>query len=231
MLYLIHGDDIVSSRSKLGELLKDSPWTIRFEAEKDSLEKIIDATVAQELFSDRKTIVIECITRLQSTQVEKIVNSLIKAQNRNDLDIVIWNGRELDKNILKKCNDAQVFLYSFPKYYYSFLDSVFPNNMIKSREFLSRVKEQITDEQIFYGLVRRVRLLMLVRASNIQDIADLKTLAPWQIGKLKKQSRPWKDHELIGFYQTLYALEVGLKTSSLPMSLVSHIEVLLSIKL
>lgn len=227
MLCLIHGDDIVSSRKKLEELISNSEWVIQFDGKKSLGQEVLDSIDSKELFTDRKTIIIENFLGLEKKSIDKLTTALPTTEKNNVVDVIIWQEGEINKTILQKFKNAKAFLFKLPKYYFSFLDTVTPNHGIKIHELLYKVYPGISEEQIFYSLIKRIRTLMMIKTGKNQEFSDLKNLASWQASKLHSQANLWNEAQLVKFYKKLFELEVGLKTSDLPLPLIQHLDMLL----
>lgn len=226
MLYIIHGDDTVSSRKKVDELISEDKWIVRFDGKEAESGTIQNSLSSQELFSDGKAIVVENFLELGST-----LATILPVFNTYTADtktkIVLWQGKEVDKRTLKKLTLAKEFLFPLPKYYFSFLDSLTPRNSKKLHDLLEKLALSLSAEQIFYSLVKRIRILIMIKTGKSKEFADIVTMAPWQLTKLSQQASAWNIRELIALYQKFFELEVGLKTNALPLPLLAHLDLLL----
>lgn len=225
MVTIIHGGNIVLSRKKLDEYITDS-WTIRLDAQSDDIFKITNSFEFRELFSQKKTIIIENLFSPKVKDKDKIID-LINGIKKGKIDIVIWTDRELNQKEIKKIEDASVIFYDLPKFFYSLLDSLSPKNSLQTRKLLQKTLKESTDVQIFYSIVKRIRQLLIIKTGRYQDFEEFKTSRDWQIRKLQTQAKYWKETELVNIHNKLFVLEYGLKTSELPMNLADHIDFLL----
>ncbi|RJQ26177.1 hypothetical protein C4577_04080 [Candidatus Parcubacteria bacterium] len=226
MVYLIHGDDIIESRKKLEELTQNSPWVIRLDGKNNNLSEVLNAIEAQELFNDKKTIVIENVLGFGGESIKKLIEIINKNQ-LDGTDILIWHNDNLTAAQVKWFKNAKPLVFSLPKLYYKFLDSITLGNCEAVRRLLYNIYPQIAAEQIFYSIIKRVRILLIIKTGILEEFEDTKKMAPWQIGILKKQASGWQKDKLVDFYQKLFDIEMRLKTSQLPMSLINHIDILL----
>ena len=228
MLVLIHGDDTASSRKKVDEFTT-SGWNVRLNGEKVTLNEMVSATENRELFADKKTIILENLFRTKGKQKELILSHLNLFLNDPVVTIVLWQDGELDKQTLKKVSVSNTFLFSFPKLYYQFLDSIRPHDGKKTYQIVAEMRKHsgVSDEQLFYSLVKRIRYLLMARAKKHEKISEFAVLPSWQQGKLVRQSEAWTEQKLVAMYHKLFELEVALKTSQLPLTLGKHIDILL----
>lgn len=227
MFCVVHGDDIVSTRKKLNELTQDAHWVIRLDGEKDSISQITGEIKARELFTDKKTIIFEHFFDLEKKNLDLLISALSSLEKSKEVDVLVWEEKEVSKNYLQKFKNAKVFLLKLPKYYFSFLDTTTPVSGKKIHELLYKVYPGISDEQIFYSLIKRIRLLMIIKTGEYQEFSDAKNLASWQVSKMHAQADLWSESQLLKFHKKLFELEVGLKTSNLPLPLIHHLDILL----
>lgn len=223
---IIHGNNIVESRKKIDDFLKKDAWVVRFDAQKDDFQKIKDSTESKELFSPIKTLIIENLFSRKSSEKDKIID-LINKLNSPAINIVIWESAEIKKTDLKKILKAEFIFCDLPKFFYSFLDSLIPNNSTKTRKLLKNTLEESSAEQVFYAMVKRTRQLLIIKTGKYHDFEEFKNAQDWQIRKLHSQAKFWKEEKLMEFHKKLFEIEFGLKTSDLPMDLSSHIDFLL----
>ncbi len=224
MIYVITGEDVSSSRKKLTELLSGRTNIIRLDGEKCSIAQLDEALVSESLFSDSKIVVLENFSKLiPEAKVFDLLKSFEKEENT---EIILWDEAGISPKIEEALRSAKIFKFSFPKYYYQFLDSVSPSS-INTLKLLHEVLRTFESEQVLYGLTRRIRQLLMVKTGEYQDFSDLKRMQSWQIGKLKKQSSFWSENQLKRVFLELAELDEKLKTSSLSMPLSAHLDILL----
>ena len=222
MIHVIFGEDVVSSRNKLVEMLLDKPNIIRLDGKKNSIAQLDEALLSNSLFSDSKTVVVESFTKLKPET--KIWELLGKFENDKKVDVVLWDDTDLGKRKFSK--SVQVFNFIFPKFYYMFLDSFEPSSK-KSFELLGEVLKTLNSEQVLYGLVRRVRQLLVIKSNNYSDFSEFKQMQSWQISKLKKQAELWTESQLKKAFISFAQLDEKIKTSGLTMPLASHLDMIL----
>ncbi len=222
MIYVIAGEDIASSRNKLTELLEGKPNVIRLHGKKATIAELDEALSGESLFSDSKTIVIEYFTKLSPEA--KALELLERFEEEKNTDVILWDEADLSKKKFSK--NVQVFNFLFPKFYYAFLDTFEPKSK-KTLELLQEVLKTFEPEQVLYGLVRRVRQLLIMKSTNYLDFSEFKRMQSWQISKLKKQAELWTEDQLKSVFVSLAQLDEKIKTSGLTMPLTSHLDILL----
>lgn len=222
MLYVIAGEDTVSSRKKLTELLSEKQNIIRLDGKKATIAELDEALLSGSLFSDSKVVVVENFSKLKpETKVWELVEKFEKDKNT---DVILWDEADLAKK--KFTNNVKFFNFSFPKFYYGFLDSFEPGSK-KSLELLTEVLKTFEPEQVLYGLVRRVRQLMIIKSNNYSSFSEFKRMQSWQISKLKNQANLWAEEQLKNVFLELAELDEKIKTSNLTMPLGHHLDILL----
>ncbi len=227
MLILIHGDNIEVSRKKLDEFILERKNVNRFDGGKAALADIMQVLHGQELFASQKTIIIENFLALPKASLKEFYASLSPYVKDNAVEVILWEDDVVSATHLKSLKDAQVFLYALPKYYFNFLDGLKPKNASQLHQLLFTLYPASSDMQIFYGMVNRIRALLIVKTGKPQDFEETKKMSDWQLSKLSKQAQSWDLESLVLFYKQLFQLEKDMKTSNLPMQLVHHIDILL----
>lgn len=224
MIYILHGEDTFTSRKKLNELIEKSEKTIRLDLKKTPVNLILQAFEDSDLFLEKKSIVLEGI--LKST--DGVIEQVNKESEGKTTDVIIWSHALLDAKTLSAIKKPVVFNFPLPKPIFAFLDSLTPAFEKNTLQNFSEALKYTTDELLFYSIIKRIRLLLLFKTGKIDMYQDTKYLKPWQIGKLKKQADSWDIKELERIYSKLFDLEVLLKTSSLPLGLSKHLDILLT---
>lgn len=230
MIYIIGGEDTVSSRKKLIELLENKPNTIRMDGKKATLAELDEAILSADLFSNSKTIVVESFSKLKPEErMWEILKPFEGSQGKQvqddkNTDVILWDEVDVSKKKFPK--GVQVFNFLFPKFYYQFLDSFQPHSKEILR-LLGEVLKTFEPEQVLYGLVRRVLQLLIIKTNNHSDFSEFKQMQSWQISKLKKQANLWSEDQLRKVYLALAELDEKQKTSNLPMPLGYHLDIIL----
>lgn len=220
MIYIFHGDDIVSSRAKLTTVTSGYDSVTFLHAEKNSPTEIRNSLLSSDLFVEKKCIVIEHILKLKKDDIEFLQNLSLK----DSPDIIFWHNTELSKVFLGKFKEARVESFMLPKLFFTFLDSFTPHNLISEIKTLSQMTN-VDEMQIFYALVKRVRILLMIKSGG--NFEELSKMSPWQYSKLKTQSEKWKVKVLEDVYSELFALETKIKSSGLMLPLKKHLDIML----
>lgn len=224
MLTIVHGEDIVLSRKKLDEIIQDNEWSERFDAKGFSKSALLDSLSSQDLFVEKKFILLENFSKISKNDKDALIPELAKIVHKTEITCVVWNEGKIDSRLLNKLDTAHIYCYELPKCYFAFLDTLAP---FKSKELI-RLHRQLQDtssaEQLFYSIIKRVRLLHAVKNNAIID--DTATLSPWQLQKLQRQAAVWDKMRLQQFYNKLFDIEVGMKSGGLATSLDHLLDIL-----
>ena len=188
----------------------------------------IEAAVANEsLFQENKLLLFRDALgsgtfRGKPTATFAPVLSVLQA-NEQAVDMVfIEKDPKKAKTFQGLFKKATVVPFALPNYMYSFLDAVYPGNSASALQLFAQASDASAAELVFYLLKRRVRDLITVAQKQ-----PMKELQAWQAGKLRAQAAHWTIDLLYSFYGALYAIEKGIKTSTLPYSLHEALEVAL----
>lgn len=233
MITIIHGDNISSSREYFHELKQKYKSIISFDGGKITITDLVQNIEGSGLFGDTKVIFIEeLLSKRKKTdkEVKEILNFISK--NSKESAFILWESKEILKGTLSIFKDAVARLFKLPKNIFLFLDNLRPNN---SRGLLNlfhqALESGIAQELILFMLQRQFRILLaLSQPSDNEPIDELARLAPWQMGKLDRQTKLFQGSTLMQgstlkqIYKRLYEIELGQKTGSLPLSLSQSID-------
>lgn len=219
MIHIIHGDDIVSSQNKVSVILKTLKNITVLNGEKVNSQEIDAAFASQDLFVLEKCVVIEKFLKLKKAEMEVLLKIL--ENNDKQITVVLWHNTELSKVALSKFKNAQVESFVLPKLFFTFLDTLSPHSLKKELDVLFRM-EGVEAEQVFYALIKRVRLLLYM-SLGVSSEETIK-MSPWQAGKLREQSSLWKSNSLQKLYAQLFQIEVSMKSGGLVLPLRAELD-------
>jgi len=225
MLYILSGEDKVSSRNKLIELIEGVRDTLRIDGKKQSVADVENQLSAGSLFSNKKTLVIEYFSKIKpQAELIKIIKTFAPDQN---VKIIMWDEDDLDKKLIEKFGSAKTFPFPFPKLFYLFLDGFSPKSGRAVRELLDRLLKNASAKQLVYSLIKRLRQLMILKTGKYQEFEEFKKMADWQIGKLTKQAVLWTEGELREAFLKFAVIDEKIKTGGLSLPLAKHLDILL----
>lgn len=225
MIVIIHGDDIVSSRSYLLEQKEKDKNAVALHGNLLTISFLAQNLEGSSLFSETKVIIIEdFFARAKKMgNIKEIIDFLNKHQKF--ADIFFWEGRELSKRELSLFPSALPRLFKLPKALFAFLDNLLPDNAKKSIQLFHKTLETSAIELIFFMLQRQFRLLLALSDRGlVNNIDEAIRLAPWQRQKLERQASRFSQAKLKELYQKIFEIEVRQRTGNLPLSLAKTID-------
>lgn len=217
MLIILHGDNVLASRAELGRLK---------EAAKEKEIRDIDGKHADEqmlrqslesssLFGNTLLVVIEHLfTSLGKKQKESKAIAGIIADASGDVDVILWEPKELGKTVAGYFPKAAVQLFKTPKVLFEFLDSVKPGNAKQSLLLLDQTLESEPEELVLYMIESRLRQLIMAKDNALPG-----TVSPWQRSRLTNQSKSFTMDKLLFMHKQILAAEYSLKTGTTPLTL------------
>lgn len=225
MLQLIHGDNQVNSRKKLTELLaeakKQNKEIFQLNAEKLDRAQLESNLLSESLFGQEKILLLEGLYSLPKSKKKDEFIDLISSAS---IDIILWEKKLLSKTDLKKLpNDLESYEFKITPKLWNFLDKLSPNPKSKNA-LLKTFHESIaidSVEFIFLMMARQIRLLIQVKEGGAIK------LAPFMLGKLKKQAGEFSLEKLLTIHQQLYQIDKKLKQSASLLSLEAELDLLL----
>lgn len=212
MIIIIHGDDIASSRKFYIEQRQKIASLVVFEGKKLTLTDLVQVFEGGGLFSDDKTVFIEELfsEKKESKEFDDIVSYLVKNSGNT---VWIWENRDLSKVKNELFKKAVLKPFNFPKEIFTFLDSIRPDNQLQISLF-HKVLQTTEPEVVFAMLVRQFRLVLALSDLSDERIDEVKRLAPWQLGKLKRQASLFSLDKLKTIYHKLFEIDLAQKTGA-----------------
>ncbi len=218
MITIIYGDDIEKIEKTIMDVSANKSVK-RLIGQKISKKELEEELQGASLFGEETSFLIEGLFKNKN---KKNLFSMISSAK--DSDIILLERSRLTKRDLNALMFTTIYEHSLPQYYYKFLDEFVPGNGKNLAIVYKELLKSTTAEQVFYSLIKRVRALIAVKI-NATSHSEILRLAPWQMGKLKRQASFWKEQELILFYQRLYEVEYHMKSSKLPLSLEKYLDI------
>jgi len=218
MIVILHGDDIVSSRNHLISLRGKTKNPLDFRGDKLTLSDLVQVIEGSSLFFIEKNIFIENFLAQKKTnqQFKEIVEYITK--NSKDVNIVFWENHEISKSAALTFKDATVKLYRLPQNLFLFLDNL-KHNSKENVKFFRNTISQMSEELVFYMMIRQFRIMLALLLKQQDSIDELKRLAPWQRGKLERQAAGFGIEKLKSIFNKLYEIDYkqkyGLTTAPL----------------
>jgi hypothetical protein len=172
------------------------------------------------LFANKKVF----FTRNLNKKINKTNKKTLMLIDRavNDKEINIFDFEEgVEKRNLKIQNNVLIKEFKLPISVFNFLDNLYPGNLATTIKNLDLLSKTTAIELIFFMLNKRIRQLLMIKFNHELDGVKL-----WQLKKLNYQAKLWSKQNLIKFYQSLFQLEIKVKTSNNPFDLKKSLELL-----
>jgi len=242
MLTIIHGSDTAQSRKHFLNEKQKYPEAILLDADQVNLTDLTQLFEGGGLFGETKHIFIEqYLTKKKKNSDYKAILAYFE-KNAAENTIVLWENKELERSTVNSLKNPLVKVFKLPQTLFQLLDAIQPeNNKLLIKLFHETIANTET-EMVFFMLVRQFRMLLALSKNplnpdanqhrglnsfeprDINQIDEIKRLAPWQKSKLEKQANAFEISHLLKLYDKLFAIEVGQKTGTLTSSLACAID-------
>lgn len=226
MITLIHGDDTQKVWAKYAEITSNGIPKTDIDLKKTTVEELQDTLAGGSLFGTNRLVSVTNLKSLHHTRRKTFFKNVENYQGENTTDIIIVSDTTLEEKSLGGFKFDRLYAFPLPKYFFEYLDALTPGRARAALDILAKMQDT-GGEQTFYATVTRVRLLILEKSNNSSSNEELSKLSPFYEKKLRAQSRPWHKDALISFFNDLFEIEKGLKSSNLPLSVASHLDIAL----
>lgn len=225
MITIIHGESIEESRNFYFEQRKSLSNLTTLDGSTLDHSVLSNIFGSSNLFFDEKNIAIENF--LSKNKTGKDIDDLteILKSNSKDSNIILWEEKEIGKRLLDKFPNANIQTFKIPKLIFNFLDGIKPNNGKYLVNLFHQLLENSPTEIIIFMLIRQFRIMIGLKTNS--SIDEISKMAPWQIGKSKKQADLFDLERLIDLYQKLYKIDSNQKTGKLNLPITSAIDIFL----
>lgn len=223
MIYILHGDDVTSSRNYISELAGKKQSLI-LDGKNIPFTQIDEHLSSKSLFGDEKIVILENL--LSKNKKKKEILKQIENLN-SPFDIILWEDTKLTPATINLLKKAETKAFLLPQYYFQFLDSFAPGNPQKIYALYHQLLQTMTAEQIFYSLVKRLRQLLILQMGNVKESKETASMQDWQLSKLHNQLSKWRDTNLFNVFQNLQDAEIKVKSGGLPLGLSKHLDTLI----
>src|SRR3989338_10563641 len=215
MIHIICGEDTVASRAYLSvqkRAFREKGYEV-MDIPPSDIGAIV-SWIGQNpgLFAAKRVYVISYLDKTITKSNRKNIDELKKLSTKSDIDLLIWE--EKPARLLKIAKVGKVWEFKLPKTIFKLQESCYPSNKKQFISLFHTLLETQDPHFIFIMLVRHIRNLILIKSGS-----KIPALAPWQASKLVYQAGFWKLEHLIYFYEGLFKIEKGGKSSSFPYSI------------
>jgi len=134
MIYVLHGDDQLSSRSQLNNLVDQNKGSDIFKVDNKNidLDQINNFINGQSLFATKKLLVMSNFFSIPKAILDKLTKVI---QSNSEIDLIIWQDKKLNATQLKVFPKANVQNYPLDQKIFICLNNLRPGNL--NRFFLS----------------------------------------------------------------------------------------------
>lgn len=226
MLILIHGDDTVSSRKKLAELIEQyhDSQLVRLNGKSLSEEQFVTAAESASLFSEKKCIVIESLlgdlrTKIKQALVSRVTDPAIAHT------LIIWEDKLIEKTTRTKyLPTAKEFAFPYPQELFRFLESVGRESPVQTVSMFHQIIRQEEGLMVLSMLLRQWRYLIIAKDLGANGFPAYQQ---WQAQKYCTQARYFTPEKLLAAYRQLLSIDYKIKSGEAAMSVEQLIDMFL----
>jgi hypothetical protein len=218
MIQIICGENSIASRDyflKIKTNLKKQNYFIS-EIKSENLDNLTEPETITPLFYQNKAFFAENLYQKISKN-KKIIDKLEQLFGAK-FDLYLWE--EKAKYELKSFFKFKIIEFKLENNIFDLLDNFYPGN---KRIIYAKIHEIVNDKNenlLFYLLTKRVRQLILIKTNQNPPL-----IQPWQLYRLKKQASRWTLDNLLKVYRSFLNIEIDLKTSQTPYTLLQLIDI------
>lgn len=209
MITILHGEHVVASRNELTKRLgfaEANGFSVkRLDGKHLDMVSLEASLGTQDLFTPRVLVVIEDLFSLPKSNKKDELIALIHSAS---VEVLLWEKKTLTITQLKSFVGATILLFKTSSAVFGWLDMLRPNDLPRVLKAFEKAANQDGAEMCFAMLCRQIRLLL-----QVKDGGQLK-LAPFMIGKFKKQASYFSMKQLLRMHQQLLEIDESIKTSS-----------------
>jgi len=230
-MIIIHGEDVVSSRNRLQELLTEvklaNKEVVKLEGKKVTLTEIKQALEAQSLFGQERAVVVEQLLGRQQSKDKEAILEYLSKEDLGKLDLYSWDDKQLTATQLKGFGKAKVQEFKLPQVLWQFLDGLKPGQAKYTLGLFEKVIEHQPVEMVFGLLIKRLRYLVVARIEGQKGLGGFKELQGWQQGKMMAQARQFSEEKLKNLGAEMLEMDYKRKTGKTNLGLTEGLELII----
>lgn len=212
---IIHGEDIITSRSFLKKML-DAQKAPILDAKTTDSGTILQELASISLFEDDQPLVIEHLFSPKRT-------SVIPALMQSTRTIYLWEPKQIGSALLVKAAGARVVHFPISRTLFTWLDSLRPSAFPKMvGDLHSLLTHREPPELIWRILMNRLQELTQVHSQRVASVPQ------WKIQKLQTQAQKFSNKALSRVYVRAIETEYAFKSGKSPLSIACQIELVLA---
>lgn len=222
MIIVVCGEDIIASRDYYNKLRLDSQakgYGISFISSSDVSEIPKWLSLAPSLFSQKSVYFTEHLNKKIGRGTDALKKDIESIARDKSTILHVWE--EVSARELKFGKTATIKEFKPSTSIFKLLDNFLPKN---KNSFLSSLKTLAMDQDIpfiYLMLVRHVRKLILARESIFEG-----TVQSWQKDRLRSQALLWPEEKLLALYDTLFRIDISMKSGATPFTLRQSLDIM-----
>lgn len=232
-MLILHGENNIQSRNRLFEYItsakESSKHVHHLDARTLDMVTLEQAVGSESLFGEQKLLVIEELHSLPKSKKKdeliEFINQSTSHSDSNGIEVILWEKRDLTPTMLKKFTFAKSEQFKLSSALFVWLDNLSgikdSSQLKKMLDLFHKAWQSDGDFMCFSMLTRQLRLLIQAKEGNFSS------LAPFMIGKLKKQSTSFSIEQLLATHHKLLLIDTAQKTSQSKLPLAQELELLL----
>lgn len=213
MIVIIQGTDSDSSYKKFSQLLSSykDHRTIQFD-HYTSKEDLNQAFISQDLFDDKKVIVLKNLLKKDKNIISILENA------PKELAVICWESDDLTPSIVAKLSKfAKVENFKLPATIFYFLDNIAPGE----KKVIGELNKLGEETSLTWNIQNRFLLLTLAKLKIDMSLAGKivkRPLADWQWSKIARQAEKFTLEQLKSIYHASLKIDYLIKSgqTSLP---------------
>lgn len=206
MIYILHGDDNISSYNRIADILKKYPRHHKVYIVATNLDKLAETLQATNFLAENQIIICENVLSKTKEILKRILNI------KSETPIIFWESKKLSFKLGGDTGNLNVEEFKLPSTLYFFLDSLVPNST-RFADYLTKLDKN--QPNLNWHIANRM-LLMLLAKKNFSRLTASKIvkkpLQPWQWLKITRQAAKFSDNSLLALFSATLKLDYLNKT-------------------
>lgn len=224
MIHILHGEHHLQSRALLSQLIAAAKSAQRqvahIEVKNLEVAGLVAQLQSQSLFNEPRTLVIEELHSLPKSKRKEALISTLKAVNQPELDVILWEKKQLTATELKQFPSAKAQVFVPTRSMFAWLNALTGDKSDAQKkkmiQLLHDAVESDGEQFCFAMLMRQVRLLMETKETG--SSSQFKMVA---------QANSFSWPQLFMMHQKLLEIDLAQKTSATTCTITSQVELLL----
>ncbi len=233
VMVVLHGEDIVSSRERLNQLVTEAKLAdkevLRLDGTKVSLSEVKQAWESPSLFGQERLVVIEGLFSRQQSKEKKAIFDYLKSEVSKPVtsNVILWDGKQLTASQLKGFPKQGIEEFKLPVAIFKFLDGFAPGQARQNLLLFEETLKYQPVEMVFGMLIKRLRYLLVAREGGLKCLSEFKELRDWQNKRILSQARRFAQGQLEELVEELLEMDYAIKTGKTNLDLRHQLELLM----